>query len=119
MKHRISVEPVHPKVEPWLKSLEAAVGHVKVTSMSVGDMGLSSSTRADVIVFGTNDVRREAKQLLGDRLRVVSSVDLLWTKGERTFTCELSSSGATYPADLEADLGSAVRTALQQSMGTP
>lgn len=111
------VEAVRPDVLKWLKAIEGRLGRVRVTSMSVSAAPLAGSVRADVIVTGTGDVRRELASFVGGRGTIVA-LEFEWRQKESDtrLTCELTSAGANIPEEWDGVSVGHVREALRSQI---
>jgi len=94
----IHVEPVRPDVMKWIRALEKDVTRVQISSISVSDAPLSASARADVIITGTGDVRRDLSTFL-DGKGTVAAADVTWRvrESDDRLSCELTRAGANVP----------------------
>lgn len=105
MDYRLAVEQVQPKVDRWMKAIEKSLDRrVVVTAMTIVDVPLTAALSADVQVQGAEDVRAETKRLLATRRGTLVSAAITWTDKGRPYSCELSQSGASCPAEFFGDL---------------
>jgi hypothetical protein len=77
----------------WIDAIVEPKGRALVTALKVGSIPLSTTASAEVVIEGTQDVRREVKKLLADRKYVVKALDAHVTVGSLEFTCTLGSDG--------------------------
>lgn len=114
----LAVSPIQPDVAAWLSSLEASLGQrVRVRSMAISDVTISTSTYADIIVTSGADVRHDAEKLLSGRKGAIASVDIEWMHHDETTTCELTRSGALCDDHNSEAVGKLLRSALRTTIG--
>lgn len=115
MDHQLEVIDVRPPVLAWLRALEQEVGRVRVRTMKIAALSLSTSVRADLVLRGVDaDVRSEAKRLLSGRGAETVLAEVAWRHGDELVECELTRNGAEYSAENEESVGRSLRRALRE-----
>lgn len=120
LDYRVALSPVAPDLRKWLKALESLVGKVTVTSIAVSGVSMSGRVSADVMLSGSDDVRKELVKLLGDRHGEVVEVSAAWQKSDMELQCDLMKGGANYDSSVERHVAPVLRATLQDSLaGSP
>ncbi|HEY5891818.1 MAG TPA: hypothetical protein VIT91_01180 [Chthoniobacterales bacterium] len=70
------VKPLEVDVARWLIALGKSVSDIRVTAAHIAQLSLSETVNAKIVVKGTEDVRRFAKEMVGARAYKFERLDV-------------------------------------------
>lgn len=90
---QVAISSVEIDVLKCLKKIESKTDNLVVKSLLLTDLTLSSSTQAQVIITGTEDVRTQVSKIAGNRKYRIHKVTFEARMLERGLKCEICSEG--------------------------
>ncbi|CAM3329721.1 hypothetical protein COSO111634_11925 [Corallococcus soli] len=114
--HSTSITPISANISSWLGALESIVGSISITQLEIGDIPLSGSISASLLIEGSEDVRRVAKDFYGTKGGQPRRMQISFKTSGSTIQCELSRTGARVDSDAVSRALPILRDSLQKAL---